>query len=90
MSRAVWKFPIPAPMEIPMPKGAKILTVASQFKTPTMWALVDPDADLEHRKFFIAGTGHPMPNAADEWTYLGTAHDVDGLGLVFHFFEDRT
>lgn len=84
--RSVYKFPLHEPTSsVVIPKGARILTVATQHGVPTFWALVEPQAELETRVFVAYGTGHTLPD--DPGEYIGTAHDVDGSGLVFHVFE---
>ena len=62
MSARIWKFPfeISGRLVIPMPKGAQILHVEPQDNTPTIWALVDTEAPLVDRTFFVFGTGHQI------------------------------
>lgn len=51
---------------------------------PCIWALVNPEAPKEIRKFRLFGTGHPFPD--EPLSHVGTfkmAHDK----LVFHLFE---
>jgi len=82
--KQVWKFSLPATgtFELEMPVGARVLAVQTQNHSPFMWALVDPDAPKEQRRFRIVGTGHP---AHDE-PYLGT-FQLQGGSFVFHLFE---
>lgn len=68
--------------EVQMPVGAQILHVHDQDGGPCIWALVDPDAKKEVRRFFIVGTGHKFD---PRWQYIGTAHCG---GLVWHVFEE--
>ena len=88
-SRAVWKYVLTSPVKrFDMPAGAEILTVETQGSQPTLWALVDPKAEQEQRMFVAIGTG--MDFDYDPGTeYVGTAHNVEGAGLVFHIFEVR-
>lgn len=85
--RMVWKFRLTKPVEmVDMPAGATVLTVATQQGKPTIWALVDTSQPMESRRFFAVGTGMDfLPHPTDR--YIGTAHNVEGEGLVFHFFE---
>lgn len=85
--RMVWKFPLTEPVQVVyMPAGATVLTVATQHGQPTIWALVDASQPTEARRFFAVGTGMDfLPHPSDK--YVGTAHDVEGQGLVFHVFE---
>ena len=84
--KTVYKYPVPVAdaVRLNMPVGAKILTVQSQNDTPTLWALVDPDAPLESRVFRVIGTGHPVEDG--DLTYIGTAQQFGG-SLVWHIFE---
>jgi hypothetical protein len=88
--RAVWKWPIPMEVdfEIVMPKGAELLTVQTQYagdpgESPGLWALVDPDAPRETRRFQMVGTGH---REVGDLTYVGT-FQVTGGSFVGHVFE---
>jgi hypothetical protein len=64
-----------------LPKGAEILTVKLQNTTPTLWALVDPEAELEARHICIVGTGWDVE---DNMKYITTY--IDGY-FVWHIFE---
>ena len=86
MSKAIWKFPlhINAEQVIEMPAFSKVLAVQTQRDDAVMWALVDPSAVLESRKFVVAGTGNPLADEAERWDYIGTFQ----LGwFVWHVFE---
>jgi hypothetical protein len=85
--QTIWKFALPVEDEplIRMPIGAKVLTVQSQGGYPCLWALVDPAAANEDRRFRVVGTGHPFAEA-DAHAYLGTFQMHSG-SLVFHLFE---
>lgn len=88
MSLAVWKYSLgDAPTQlIDMPRGARILTLQMQGDEPTIWALVDPDADMERHIISIHGTGHPLEE--DELgEYVGTFF-LDWY--VGHVFDWRT
>lgn len=82
----IWKYSLQsAPnFSIEMPRGAQILTVQLQGGRPYLWALVNPDAVLEPRYFFLAPTGESfVPPALD---YIGT-FQMDGGAFVAHLFE---
>jgi hypothetical protein len=49
-----------------------------------MWALVDPNAKEEVRKFSVYGTGHDIH--ADNIQFLGTVCLMGGR-LILHAFE---
>ena len=86
---AVWKFSVLVNNDfiVPMPEGAKILTVQTQREIPQIWALVDPRAPMRDRRFRLAGTGHPIQVAeAGNLAYVGS-FQVEQETLVFHLFE---
>lgn len=68
-------------VEIEMPVGATILSVQMQGGTAQLWALVDPYAGTERRRFAVIGTGWDIP---DHHVYLGTWQDGP---FVWHLFE---
>ncbi len=72
-------------VDIPMPKGAHVLTVKVQHGKPCLWAIVDPDAPTETRSFRVFGTGHEMDIDIPHSHYIGTYQLFDGnfLGHVF-------
>ena len=84
--KKVYKYVLPMydDVAIELPQGAKILKVDTQESVPCIWALVDPDAPLEMRKFRVVGTGHPIEEKGLE--FIGT-FQMYGGELVFHLFE---
>lgn len=84
LAQTVWKYQLGhnERTEVEMPGGAKVIEVAMQGGHFTLWAVVAPAMTPQKRVFYIAGTGHPIPDQAH--THLGTVH-VDGF--VFHVFE---
>jgi len=82
----VYKYPVPCKdnFSLMLPKDAKILTVQNQREEPQLWALVDPDAPLEERKFRLAGTGHPVTQ--ENLDYIGT-FQLRGGDYIGHLFE---
>lgn len=74
---------------IQMPKGAELLSIQIDGKTfaPTIWALVDPNQELEERYFELFGTGHDIPcDMGVERKYVGTYQYQKGE-FVGHVFE---
>lgn len=71
---------------IVLPKSAKILCVQVQRKTPTIWYLCDPEELLEQRTITFFGTGAPLNDDVEKYTYIGTFQVHDGA-LVLHAFE---
>lgn len=87
MNGSVWKYDLPVDddVDLEMPAGATILAVQTQGGAPRLWALVDPLAPKETRRFRVAGTGHAILDA-DRLTYVGTFQLVAGA-FVGHVFE---
>ncbi len=84
--KAVWKYPTyPDVFGHDLPIGAKVVHFDMQQGQPTMWVLVDTEANLEPRAFLVAGTGHPIGN--DDARHVGSCIDRD-LSLVWHLFEE--
>lgn len=88
MKRTIWKFPVTVTDEftIEMPRGAHMLAVQTQGGVPFLWALVDPEAELEQVGFRVFGTGHDATSVVDPGAfYVGTFQMQNG-GLVFHLY----
>lgn len=73
-------------IELELPIGAKILHFGIQYDAPRIWALVDPTAKKEIRKFRFTGTGHPITETDPELNFIGTVLMRNGT-LVWHLFE---
>ena len=88
MKEQIWKFPIsPQRTKVQMPQGAQILTIQTQGEIPCIWALVNPESEMEIRYFEIFGTGHDVPvERGIERKYINT-FQLEGGKLVFHLFE---
>lgn len=82
--KTIWKFPLQPECTLDMPKGAEVLSVCKQSDEICLWALVDPSAEKEQRRFVGFGTGHDVPDRPMK--FIGTAH-LHGGSLVFHVFE---
>ena len=86
MEKAIWKWFVgPNETVVSIPIGAEILTVQEQYGEPKLWALVDPSAEKEERKFVVYGTGHPVKENPGK--YINT-FQMNGGTLVFHVFEE--
>lgn len=93
--RSIWKFPLftgrDYEVEVDMPAGAEIVRFGVQYVGslgdkprqghPTVWALVNPDAPTERRRFAVIGTGHPFPDGA---AYIDS---YDAEPFVWHVVE---
>lgn len=87
--KRIFKYPVNIVdfIEIEMPKGAEILSFQTQYEQPCIWAIVDPEAETEMRKFRVCGTGHEL--SAHLGKFIGTTQ-VSGGRLVWHLFEDAS
>lgn len=85
--KTIWKYPfeITDEFDLNMSRGAEILSVAYQHTRPTLWVLVDSEAEVQVRKFRVIGTGHPIEDD-NSLIYLGTIQDPN-IGLVWHLCE---
>jgi hypothetical protein len=93
--KTIWKFStLPGgdfkeKFTLQMPKGAEILTIQTDQKNnhPTIWAIVDPEAEVEDRHFELYGTGHTIDdNMWIKRKYIGTYQYQKGE-FVGHVFE---
>lgn len=89
--KTIWKFPLPTLLlsdivVLRLPTGADFLTLQLQGQVPTLWAVVNDQADFVVRRLVIVGTGHDIPEEVGDTTdsYVGTwQHE----GLVWHLFD---
>lgn len=91
-TKTIWKFGLLASssFSIEMPANARLLHVGMQNNTANVWALVDPTAPKEQRKFLLYGTGHPIGEPLDGYDFVGTFQVQEGvMPLVFHLFVER-
>jgi len=90
MNRTVWKFPLtePSPFSLRLPVGAKVLHVAEQHGTSTLWAEVACDDDFqaafEERTFYVVGTGDRIPDEAG--SHVATWFDDP---FVWHLYAPK-
>lgn len=80
MIKQIWKYRFNS--EIKMPLDARVLTIQKQDGEPTIWALVNPNNELEVRNFTIVGTGNSFDDTNHK--YIGTFQDSP---FVWHLFE---
>lgn len=90
MTQQIWKYSLKSDLSaIAMPVGAEILHLTLFKGIPTIWALVDPDADLEIRTFETVPTGHVIENELIERReYVGSYEvwEINAL-VIKHVFE---
>lgn len=89
--KTIWKFPLsPDKLTIEMPRGAKVLSVAVQDEVICVWALVDTEAALVKRRFYVLGTGHDASAVTSQIVCLHVGIVLmDGGSLVFHVFVEH-
>jgi hypothetical protein len=91
----IYKYTIPVEDEfvLQLPAEAQVLDVQTQHGWPQLWALIDPKASTESRRFILRGTGHDIRHYTTETLkYCGTFQLQSGQlngQLVFHVFEVR-
>jgi hypothetical protein len=90
--QTIFKYPFQTTdrFNIHMPKGAKIITVATQNENPCMWAIIDPaTTETEKRYFRVFGTGHVIEDGYiyNENLFFRGTYQLQGGALVFHLFE---
>lgn len=84
----VHKYQLAANACVEMPIGAKLLTVQMQKGVPVLWALVDTDAEMGSRFFFLCGTGWVVPKEfVGHLEYVNTVQADNGM--VWHVFENH-
>lgn len=83
--QTIWKFPLEIADEqtVSMPAGAEPLFAGMQGGTPCVWAAVDTEAAKEPVRFFVIGTGNPMPD--DAVLYIGSVFD---RSFVWHIYTE--
>lgn len=82
----IWKAVLaPGLNNYPLPKGAKLLSVAMQRGQPTLWFLCNPrETERETRMLLLTGTGHDF--GAMPFHFIGTMLTED-QAFVFHVLE---
>lgn len=91
--RVIYKYPINighgAITVVPVPDTSQVLHIDSQAENPRMWVLLDDTHTLVGgRKFYVFGTGRPIPDGLKLF-HVGTMLHQDG-SLVWHCFEEFT
>jgi len=83
-SQVIWKYAVSlGEFSLDLPKGAMVLSVRTLGKKPYIWAMVNPEAEKEERKFFIVVTGENF-----EWyTTIRVIGSYQVKTQVWHLFE---
>ena len=88
--KTIHKFLLPCDnlSTIKMPNGAEILCAKTQGGIDiSLWAMVETNADLELRRFFIVGTGSPVPSIDGATLKFIDTVIIFGGKLALHVFE---
>lgn len=85
----IWKhqLALASHQYVPLPKGARLLTVQYQGTVLTLWTLVDPEAPKMLRNIHIIGTGHLVPSREGVLGGVYVATVQDRGGYVWHVFD---
>ena len=85
---SIWKYHIQIEDKFTMelPKDSLVLDIKIQDKKPTMWVLVEENADLEKRYFRMFGTGQKFETISG-LSHIGTIQMFKG-DFVWHVFEE--
>lgn len=89
--RTIYRYSIPlisTEFDMDLPVGAVILSFQTQNGIPSIWAMIDKDADIEQRHFRFYGTGYPIDKSHKELRYIGTTQQSQTPPLVWHLFEE--
>lgn len=83
---AIWKFQLDVlrVQNVPMPKSARLVHVAAQFEKPCVWAIVNPEEEMEGRQIGILTTGELYRES--DCIYIGSFM-LDGGSFVGHVVE---
>lgn len=90
----IWKANIPmlAAFVLPLPDGARVLTVQTQDNKPVIWFSFDSSQELVliARRFHLLTTGNEHPSLYSALRYVGTFQTTDAAGQVFvgHLYEE--
>lgn len=89
----IYKYTLPEPLpfnacvvELELPRGAWVLDFQVQDSEIRLWAVVDPNADKEIRRYLVQGTGHPITQVEDLDDLVWEA-TVQRGSYVWHIFE---
>ena len=81
----IFKYEIfPGEISVALPKGAKILTAQAQRDRVMLWALVEPNAPTEIRRFYTYPTGTDIEGSPGDYISTFKLYDRE---LAFHVFE---
>ncbi|MGN5455619.1 MAG: hypothetical protein ACI4XN_06485 [Candidatus Kurthia intestinigallinarum] len=86
----VYKYPVRVNTveTIDLPLGAKPLSIAFQYDKVYIYALVKPEEQKTVSvQVIVAGTGEPLPEDIDTFTYLNTIQMFDQQWNLHGFYK---
>ena len=78
---------IGSPIQVTLPKDAKILSGGMQNYSPVIWALIDPTQYLIERTFLVHFTGHHIEQENIQHISTVQFTTPQNNDFVFHIFE---
>jgi len=90
MNLTIHKYTLfPGYWEVEMPVSSEILSVGNQDESICLWALVNTEAPMVVRQFFVACTGEDLTENVDHLgNFIGTVLTHNG-NFVVHVFATR-
>jgi hypothetical protein len=89
--RTIYKYTLPF-MEVSklkLPKGAKVIRCDGFDGFIFMWAIIDTEAEIEERTFYLFKTGAKMPDdILERYRYLGCGAIFVQMELMMYVFEE--
>lgn len=88
--QTIYKYEIGPDQTCVMPVNATLLGVEMQGVNRDrlcLWAIVDTDNVSTTYTFKVYATGQAVNYRTEDMKYIGTVHDVERMGLVFHVFQ---
>lgn len=88
----VYKYPVTVNevVNIALPKGATILSIAFQYDKVYVYALVEPTIkESDNFEVIVAGTGEPLPADIERYTYLNTIQMFNQQWNLHGFFRKK-
>lgn len=83
----IWKYVMEFPsVAFDMPEGAEVLSCQMQSGCVCIWALVNPEAKTEKRRFKTIETGERVYIPRKKLKFLNTVQNI-GTKKVHHIFE---
>lgn len=86
----IYKYTLPVKEKyvIELPKNAKIIRVEDVDGQFFLWAIVDPEAELENRYLEFYKTGQPIETSLSDLVFLGTCKLFIMQELCLYVFEN--